>query len=111
MVGRFSCFRTRDETYLIGIMRDRTIHPMNVADAHAYILERLGRDLAPTLHTWRSWMRPSGRMRSPVVMRARCVPQPVRVPGKKALLLRVADLDRFIARALELSQRPSTPAT
>ena len=101
----------RNETYLIGTMRGRTIKPLNTRDAHAYVADHLGRDLTPKLGTWMSWMRPGGRTRFGAVIRERCVPQPVRVPGVRSSLFRVEDLDRFIARTLELLRRPPTPAT
>ena len=91
-------------------MRGRIIKPLNTRDAHAYVLERLGRDLAPKRGTWLSWMRPGGRTRFATVIRERCVPRPVRVPGVRSHLFRVEDLDRFVERTLELSQRPPTPA-
>lgn len=88
-------------------MSDR---PLKNRAAHAYIVERLG-DLAPTWETWASWVRPGARTRFATIVRERCVPRPVRVPGIREHLFRIDDLDRFITRTLELSQRPPTPAT
>ena len=84
-------------------MRDGTTSTLKNREAHAYIIERLG-DLAPTWQTWQTWVRPSGRARSPAITRERCVPRPVRVPGIRAHLFRVGDLDIFINKTLELSE-------
>ena len=82
----------------------RDIKAMRNKAAHAYIVVRLG-ELAPAWTTWSTWMRPTGRARHAALIKARCVPSPVRVPGVRGHLFRAEDLDRFVERTIELAHR------
>ena len=75
--------------------------------AYEYVVERLGRDLAPTRSMFVMYGKAAFRAKHREQLEAVCAPEPVQVPLRRRKYYHVADLDRFIEKTRELFGVPA----